>query len=155
MTIGAEGVKVYQNLNHTRIVNTSLSGAWTPIGGLRLDGRISYSYGAESSGRRLPLIAPVTFAGTLHYRFKKLETQFGVRTQAANNHCGKAYGETPTAGYAVWHLGAGYTFHVRKVQTDLRAGIENIFDKHYSTYSDWNHIPQKGRNFYVNISLSL
>jgi iron complex outermembrane receptor protein len=32
--------------------------------------------------------------------------------------------------------------------------VENLFDRRYTTYSDWNGIPQKGRNIYVNIQLS-
>jgi iron complex outermembrane receptor protein len=34
----------------------------------------------------------------------------------------------------------------------LKIGVENIADTYYSTYSDWNKIPRKGRNFYVNLS---
>ena len=37
----------------------------------------------------------------------------------------------------------------------LRAGVENLFDKRYTTYADWCDIPQKGRNVYVNVSLRL
>ena len=32
---------------------------------------------------------------------------------------------------------------------------ENLLDKYYSTYSDWNKLPQKGRNIYVNLSVGL
>ena len=37
----------------------------------------------------------------------------------------------------------------------LRAGVENLFDKRYTTYADWCDIPQKGRNIYVNLSVQL
>ena len=37
----------------------------------------------------------------------------------------------------------------------VRAGVENLFDKQYATYADWKHIPQKGRNIYLNLTLTL
>lgn len=41
----------------------------------------------------------------------------------------------------------------RRTVTTVRVGVENVLDADYSTYSDWNHIPQKGRNLYVNLSV--
>ena len=40
-------------------------------------------------------------------------------------------------------------------QFSIRAGVENLFDKQYATYADWNHIPQKGRNIYMNLTFEL
>ena len=37
----------------------------------------------------------------------------------------------------------------------IRLGIENLFDKHYATYADWNDLPQKGRNIYMNLTFTL
>lgn len=84
-----------------------------------------------------------------------IEAEGGVRMAARNSHCGAEYGETPTPGYAVWHLNIGSHFMLGKVATDLHLGIENLFDRYYSTYSDWNHIPQKGRNIYVNVTFQI
>jgi len=39
------------------------------------------------------------------------------------------------------------------VRISLRAGIENLLDRRYSTYADWNDIPQKGRNIYAGASI--
>ena len=58
----------------------------------------------------------------------------------------------PTPGYAVWHLNIGGQLRLGQVIANLHLGIENLFDRYYATYSDWNHIPQKGRNIYVNTS---
>ena len=64
------------------------------------------------------------------------------------------YGEHPTAGYAIWHFSAGYPLTIGNMTVVFRGGVENLFDRRYTTYSDWNGIPQKGRNIYVNIQLS-
>ena len=153
MTIGAAGVKVYQNLSSAQIVNATLTAAWSPFEPLRWENRLTYSYGRESTGARLPLIAPLTYVGTLRYTRGSLEAEAGVRMASRNSRCGTEYGETPTSGYAVWHVNAAYLLRLGTVAAELRAGVENIFDRHYSTYSDWNHIPQKGRSVYANVTL--
>lgn len=155
MTIGAAGVKVYQNLKNAQIVNASLTADCQLVSWLQWENHLSYSYGQESTGARLPLIAPLSYLGNLRFRWHHLEAEGGVRMAARNSHCGSEYGETPTAGYAVWHLNLGGHFQWGKLGTDIHLGVENLFDRYYSTYSDWNHIPQKGRNFYVNVSFQL
>ena len=40
-------------------------------------------------------------------------------------------------------------------QCSIRFGVENLLDKRYATYADWNHIPQKGRNIYLNLTFTL
>lgn len=155
MTIGAAGVKVYQNLSNAQIVNTSLTADCSLFSWLQWGNRLSYSYGKESSGAWLPLIAPLSYSGSLRFYWKNIEAEGGVRMAARNSHCGSEYGETPTSGYAVWHLNLGGHFQWGQIGTDIHLGIENLFDRYYSTYSDWNHIPQKGRNIYVNVSFQL
>ena len=155
MTIGAAGVKIYQNLRNAQIVNTTLTADIRPLRWLQWENRITYSYGKESTGARLPLIAPLSYLGSLRFHWKDIEAEGGVRMAARNSHCGTAYGETPTPGYAVWHLNIGSHFQLGRVGTDLHLGVENLFDRYYSTYSDWNHIPQKGRNIYINVSFQI
>lgn len=46
------------------------------------------------------------------------------------------------------NLSAVGQFSVGSSQFSVRAGIENLTDRHYATYADWCHIPQKGRNIY-------
>ena len=152
MTIGAAGVKVYQNLKHAQIVNASLMADFRLASWLLFENRVAYSYGRENTGARLPLIAPLSYLGSLRFSWKYLEAEGGVKMASRNSHCGTEYGETPTAGYAVWHLNIGGQLRLGQVIANLHLGIENLFDRYYSTYSDWNHIPQKGRNIYVNTS---
>ena len=155
MTIGAAGVKIYQNLRYARIVNTTFSTDIKPFSWLLWENRLTYSYGSESTHARLPLIAPLSYWGSLKFAWHNFEAEGGVHMAARNTHCGTEYGELPTAGYAVWHLNVGTRIQFRSVIANLHFGIENLFDRHYSTYSDWNHIPQKGRNIYVNTSFQL
>ena len=155
MTLGAAGVKIYQNLSYAQIVNASFTADYKPVKWLEWSNRIAYGYGRESRGERLPLIAPLSYQGSIRVRWSNLDAEGGVRMASRNSRCGKDYGETPTSGYAVWHLNVGGHFNIGEVGTNLHLGVENLFDRHYSTYSDWNHIPQKGRNVYVNASFRI
>ena len=80
-----------------------------------------------------------------------------LQGNARQTNYGKKYGETQTPAWAIVNLSANYQFSILNSQlpVSLRAGIENLFDKRYTTYSDWCDIPQKGRNVYINLSLEL
>ena len=151
MTVGAEGVKVYGNLDHATIANTSLSLEWKPLRNLRLTTRGSYSLGRDNKDESLPLISPLSFSSRLTYSTGALSVQAEVRGHSRQSHYGGKYGETPISGWTVFNLSASYAWR----SVTLRAGVENLFDKYYSTYSDWCHIPQKGRNIYTNLSFEL
>ncbi|MBQ7420654.1 MAG: outer membrane beta-barrel protein [Prevotella sp.] len=154
MTIGAAGVKIYQNLSHAQILNAAFQADWQPLRWLQWNNRFAFSYGKESTGTRLPLIAPLSYSGTLKGSWGRIEAEGGLQLTAPHDQYSSAYGETPVSGYAVWHLNAGWSFDWSEATVSLHAGVENLFDHEYSTYSDWNHIPQKGRNMFVNATLT-
>ena len=166
MTVGAEGVKVYGNIDHATIANASLTAEWKPVKGLRWIVKGAYSVGRDDEGDNLPLIAPLSYQSKLSYATGTLSVQAEVKGHARQTKYGKKYGETETAAWTVVNLSANYQFSIfRSAQRDaflrknsqlaLRFGIENLFDKYYATYADWCHIPQKGRNIYMNLSFEL
>ena len=155
MTVGAEGVKVYGNIDHATIANASLTADWRPIRGLRWTAKGTYSLGRDDEGDRLPLIAPFTYQSRLNYATGPLSLQAELKGHARQAKYGQKYGETETAAWTIVNLSANYQFSIVNSQFTIRAGVENLFDKDYATYSDWCHIPQKGRNIYVNLSFEI
>ena len=166
MTVGAEGVKVYGNIDHATIVNTSLSVEWKPTQELRWSAKGTYSLGRDDEDESLPLIAPFTYQSRLSYAAGPLSVQAEVKGHARQANYGKKYGErlrvgdgtsgmTETAAWTIVNLSANYQFSIFNSQLSLRAGVENLFDRYYATYADWCHIPQKGRNIYMNLSFEL
>jgi iron complex outermembrane receptor protein len=155
MTVAAEGVKVYGNIDHATIANASLSAEWKPIKGLRWSAKGTYSLGRDDEGENLPLIAPLSYQSRLSYSTGALSVLAEVKGHARQAKYGKKYGETETAAWTILNLSANYQFSIINYQLTLRAGIENLFDKYYATYADWCHIPQKGRNIYLNLSFEL
>ena len=157
MTVGAEGVKVYGNISHARIINTSLTSKWDVLPWLTWSTRLGYSRGTDDEDETLPLISPFSYNTSLNLRLGRFQGKAELQGNACQINYGKKYGETQTPAWAIFNLSANYQLSIFNSQlpVSLRAGIENLFDKRYTTYADWCDIPQKGRNIYVNISLEL
>ncbi len=155
MTVGAEGVKVYGNIDHATIVNTSLKAEWKPTKGLRWTAKATYSTGRDDENGNLPLIAPLSYQTRLGYTTASLSLLAELLGNARQADYGEKYGETETAAWTIVNLSAQYQFTVHSSRLIVRTGVENLFDRYYATYADWCHIPQKGRNIFVNLSLEL
>lgn len=152
MTIGATGVRQYTQLPFVHIANSNLEVSYKPIWNLGLKAFFSYSYGADNKQEYLPLIRPFSFRFNATYAIKNFD--FEVATEGATKHYAysKNYGETPTTAYAILNLSAGYKLLLSQHQLYVKVGVENVADTYYTTYADWNHIPRRGRNFFVSIS---
>lgn len=155
MTVDAEGVKVYGNLDHATIVNTSFSAEWKPLSWLAWNTRLSYAIGRDDEEESLPLISPFAYTSHLSFSYKRFQGKVEVRGNSRQVNYGKKYGETVSPAWAVVGISGQYTLPVQGHNLTLRAGVENLADKRYTTYADWCDIPQKGRNVYVNLSVQL
>ena len=155
MTVDAEGVKVYGNISHATIANASLTADWQLTEQLRWNGKVNYSSGRDADGDPLPLISPISWQTELQYHYQRLQAQATVKGNARQSNYGEKYGETAAKAWTILNLSAQYQLSIEKYQLSIRAGVENVFDHRYATYADWNHIPQKGRNIYMNLTLTL
>ena len=151
MTVGAEGVKVYGNISHATIANVSLSWDWQITEHLRWNKKVSYSSGRDADGDVLPLISPISWQSEWIYQHQRFQAQATIKGNARQSNFGEKYGETAAKAWTIVNLSAAYQFS----SITVRAGVENVFDKQYATYADWNHIPQKGRNIYMNLTFEL
>jgi len=155
MTVDAEGVKVYGNISHATIANASLSAEWQLTEQLRWNGKVSYSSGRDADGDPLPLISPISWQSDWIYQYQRFQAQATIKGNARQNNYGDKYGETVAKAWTILNLSAQYQLSVLSSQLSVRLGVENLFDKQYATYADWNHIPQKGRNIYMNLTFEL
>ncbi|MGI9526176.1 MAG: TonB-dependent receptor plug domain-containing protein [Weeksellaceae bacterium] len=152
MTIGASGIKVYNNLEYAKISNFKLSGSFEPYRNLALKVSTSYHIGESNEGESLPLISPFTFKLGVDFHnqgwFSSIDWQ-GAGKQSAYS---AIYGEDSTPAYSLVNLSVGKSIKLDTNQLILKGGIQNLLDKQYSTYSDWRNIPRMGRNIYLNLS---
>ena len=155
MTVDAEGVKVYSNISHATITNASLTAEWQLTERLHWNSKVSYSSGRDADGDPLPLISPVSWQLEWIYQRQRFQAQATIIGNARQCNYGEKYGETFAKAWTILNLSAQYQLSIVNYQLSIRAGIENLFDKQYATYADWNHIPQKGRNIYLNFTFTL
>ena len=152
MTIGANGVKIYTALNYAILINTDLNIEYQFAPNFKWSGQLVYSYGSDYRNENLPFISPIRYSSSLSYskvRFHSEMVFFGNTTQTQYS---PIYGEKRTADYAILNVTSGYLFYIEKSKLNAKIGIENIFDAYYSTFSDWNNIPRKGRDFFLNLT---
>lgn len=155
MTVAAEGVKVYGNISHATLANLALNSRWDITRWLAWNVALSYGVGRDDDSDPLPLISPFSYGSGLMLRLSRFQAKAEVKGNTRQSSYGKKYGETSTPSWTVVNLSASYRPSLRSHGLILRAGIENLLDKRYTTYSDWCGIPQKGRNIYVNVSFEL
>ncbi|MDD5150068.1 MAG: TonB-dependent receptor [Flavobacterium sp.] len=154
MTIGASGIKIYTALDYATIFNTDLNVEYQLSTDFKWKGQLVYSYGKDFESKNLPFISPLRYSSSLSYNKEKFSTEISVQGNATQTQFSPFYGEDRTPSFAILNLDSGYSFHWDKNKLNLRAGIENVLDTYYSTFSDWNNIPRKGRNFFLNVNFS-
>jgi iron complex outermembrane receptor protein len=153
MTIGANGVKSYQNL----------PGAWQAGGEAMLNGQfgkhwqgvatLRYTIAQDRDGHPLPFIPPLKSILSLRYQPGRFSAQAEWEAAAAQYRYAVRAGEDMTPGFMLAHLRFGYTIPVHHLAIGLQAGIDNLFDVRYHEHLDWGNIPRPGRNIYVQVNL--
>jgi len=154
MTIGASGVKIYTALDFATIFNADLNLEYQFSTGFKWKGQLVYSYGKDFEKQNLPFISPLRYSSSLNYKKGKFTSEIAVQGNATQTQYSPFYGEDRTPAYAILNFDTGYSFAFEKVKCNVKAGIENIFDTYYSTFSDWNNIPRKGRDFFLNVAFN-
>lgn len=155
MTIGAKGVRIYSALDYVSLWNTDWSAEYRFTNGLQWKGKIGYTYGEGSDHEKIPLLRPFSYSVSLGYTYKDFTTEIAIQGAENQSRYSAEYGERETPAYTLCNWYAGYVLYPEKTKLFLKLGIENIFDKRYSTYSDWNHILRKGRNVFLSASFTI
>tara|TARA_R110002033_G_scaffold171214_1_gene218605 strand:- start:15180 stop:17249 length:2070 start_codon:yes stop_codon:yes gene_type:complete len=155
MTIGAEGVKMYKNLEYANLYNLALDANYQIMKELSWTGVVSYHRGNDQDGRNLPFISPLAYTTSLQYKRGEFSGNLTMRGAAAQVNFNPDYGEDKTDAYTVFSLSLGNSFSISTDEVYVKAGVENVFDANYSTYSDWKNIPRMGRNVYLSLTYAI
>lgn len=151
MTIGAAGVKIYQQIANANILNLVADLNYHLTENLVWSNNLSYSYGIGDSINTLPLLQPFMYSSKLGYYKNTFsaEASFDAATEKHKFNIG--FGELAVPPYSIVNLSASYRFVFIKQTLLLKIGAENLFDKKYTTFADWNRLLRMGRNFYLNL----
>lgn len=149
MTIGANGVKVYEALESAymtgfegSIIYKKKSIKWVNV--------LNYTLGRDLHGEVLPQLPPLKLTSTLTLKLNRFELIPEIVGALANNEVRESYGEQTSPSWMIANLRSSYSFKGSKWK--VQAGIENLFNEYYFEFLDWGQIPRPGRNFYLNVS---
>ncbi|MFD2550599.1 TonB-dependent receptor plug domain-containing protein [Bizionia sediminis] len=152
MTIGADGVRIYNGLSHASIFDVFLNTQYNFTKKLSANATIGYNYGYGSNDENLPLIKPLSYLVEVAYNTTKFNAALQLEGNGNQSNYSSFYGEDETPAYGVLNLNLGNVVQINNQRMIFKYGVENILDTNYSTYADWNNIPRQGRNFYANVS---
>ena len=82
----------------------------------------------------------------------KFNAEVSVNGNLKHSSYASVYGEKPVSDYVLLNANLGYKFDFGHSKIFTKLGVENLLDRNYTTYADWNRIPRPGRNFFVNIN---
>lgn len=151
MTIGAAGVKVYEQLGYANIFNVGVEGDCKLGELLTWSNRIGYRRGSGEGVKNLPLIQPFTYGSGVAFGVKAFTADVTCNGAAAQDKFNAEFGEQALPAYAIMNVSASYKFNWGKQALMVKMGAENLFDKNYTTFADWNRVPRMGRNVFVNL----
>jgi len=150
MTIGAEGIKIYEQLDYANIFNTAVDIGYKFSDRFNWTNQVSYRNRTAKDITRLPLIQPLSYNSTASYTAETWS--FGISINgAARQEVNADFGERPLPSYCIAGVNASKRFALVNQNLVLKAGIENLLDADYTTFADWNRIPRMGRNFFLHV----
>ena len=155
MTIGARGVKNYTALNYANVFNVSLTTELQVADPLKWTTQLVYTQGKDNGNRNLPFMSPFSYQTSVRYDKNRFSSEVSIFGNTKHQDFAPQYGEAETPAYAIVNANVGYLFPIGKTKIFAKAGVENVFDRFYTTYSDWNKIPRPGRNFFLNLNFNL
>ncbi len=151
MTIGAKGVKLYQQQVCARMggMETSLQGSLSAR--LVLVSTLRFTLAQGTNGEPLPFIAPLKNVGSLRYAHGRFSAQAEYEISGAQNRVSPYNGESQSPGFVLAHARFSYMVPLGKTQFGFNAGVENIFNAAYREHLDWGGILRPGRNLYGQV----
>ena len=152
MTLGASGVKVYTALDHATIFNSGLRMRYNFLNHFSLSGSLTYNFGQDDLDESLPMISPFQYSSSVAYQKGAFSAEIDMKGASEQTNFGDKYGESQAEAYTIFNMNLGSSFYFGSQKLIAKAGVENIFDIFYSTYADWNGIPRRGRNVFINLS---
>ncbi|MCO6495624.1 MAG: TonB-dependent receptor [Bacteroidetes bacterium] len=151
MTIVADGIRVYKQLSSAQLLNTALEMSYQIHKRWIWSAGLSYRKGKGAQIGNLPLIQPLTYSSEIRYTSKSFNIEAKITGADGNTAYNPYFGETFVKPYTLFDLAVSKNFQLKRQSLNIKAGVENIFDTYYTTFSDWNRIPRPGRNFYINL----
>ncbi len=155
MTIGARGVKTYQNISYANLMGFESNLKAKVKGHIYYQGNARYTYGILPNNLPMQQIPPLKILNTIRYQTDSFQLLLEHQFAANQNRINLQFGELKTANWNTFTVRAAYLKPLKKGYIQFNLAIENIFDAYYREHLDWGKIPQPGRSFVVGLNYYL
>ena len=147
MNYQSVGVKGYTAIPYAQMQNLHLHLTADLLPKLQTELRLGYARAKDAAGDALPFVRPFNYHWKLHWKTEQFSLHTGLQGDAAQRFYSVARGEDGSQPYHIWDMLAEYRFTWAKHRMNIQFGVDNILDRHYTTYADWGNLPRMGRNF--------
>ncbi len=154
MTIGSNGVKVYENIPSASISGFEVNISTRFLKFIHFQNTTQYSYGRDNNGIPLQLIPPLQNSTKIGYAYKEIQFRLESIIAALQNNPRLEAGEKVTPAYAILNLNAQIPLNLAKQKCSVTLALNNIFDPYYWNHLDWNSIPRPGRSLSIHFKMS-
>ena len=155
MTIGAKGVKVYENVSGVTFSGFDAQFLYSPVSTFQVLYSVKATYAKDSQGTPLPLIPPLKNNLTLVSQVKAIKLQAEGEWSLAQNQISENTGEIATPAYQLIHLRASKDWAFDQFNFGASFGVENVLNESYREHLDWGGVLRPGRNFYASIKVGI
>lgn len=152
MTIGALGVKWYQNTSHATMMGGELNVRQIITPSTSFNFAAKYVYGNDFAGNPLPQIPPFKINASINQEFKGWSIQPEVEWSAAQERISEIFNERTTPSYTLFNLLVSKSLSGENLTWNMTAGVENITDVAYREHFDVGNILRSGRNVTLQIA---
>lgn len=153
MTIGSNGVKIYENITTASITGFEVNFMTRLFEKFHFQNSTQYSYGLDNNLDPLQMIPPLQNTTKLAYKHKNMEFRIEATAAAMQNNPRINAGETATPSYAILNFHVQSPFQLFNQTCNASFRMNNIFDANYWDHLDWNRIPRTGRNFVIKMAM--
>lgn len=143
--------KIYTNYSAAYLSGLELNAAYNIDSNLTLKTTVNYTYGYNNSlSEPLPYVAPLSIHSALQYQYNNLWLELTLLHNTAQKQIAhKSTVEDKTAQFTTAHMRARYKIGMG---FELKAGVENMFDRNYHEHLSINNLPSLGRNLYFGLN---
>lgn len=149
MTIGARGVKWYQNVSSARMHGGELEFQTLLSGALTVRGDVKYVYGVDFEGDPLPQQPPFKGNFSVAKRLKGWMIQPEIEYGAEQLRISEKFNEVTTDQFTLLNIRFSKNLEGKRVTYILSGGVENATNVAYREHFDIGNILRPGRNFYL------
>lgn len=153
MTIGAKGLKTYENIKYAVNTGFELSVKAELLENLTYLANVKYVYAFTYTGTPLPLVPPLKLQEALRYNLGLYQFQLEHDYAMAQNRVNVDYGDVATPKFNLINVRASRNVVIKSTVLQAALACENIFDTYYREHLDIGQVPRFGRNFLINVNL--